>query len=201
MKVIGLTGGIASGKSVVARLLEELGAVVLDADLLARQVVQPGEPAYRAIVAHFGKEILLPDGNLDRKALGRIVFADAGARKALEAMTHPAIAALAAVQLDRERQRGTPVVFYMVPLLFETGLATTMDEVWVVAVSAATQLERLMARDGIDRDEALRKVAAQLPLADKVAGARVVINNDGTVAQTAQQVHEAWRLVRERLLS
>lgn len=199
MRVIGLTGGIASGKSAVARHLTSLGAVVIDADLLARDVVQPGEDAYRAIVAHFGRDILQADGSLDRKALGRIVFADPGARKVLEAITHPAIARLAAQLLGRERDRGTPVVFYMVPLLFEAGLADSMDEIWVVSVDEKTQLARLMARDAIDRDEALRKVAAQQPLAEKAIRAHVVIDNNGLPEQTASQVEEAWQTLQERL--
>lgn len=199
MRVIGLTGGIASGKSAVARHLTSLGAVVIDADLLARDVVQPGEDAYRAIVAHFGRDILQADGSLDRKALGRIVFADPGARKVLEAITHPAIARLAAQLLGRERDRGTPVVFYMVPLLFEAGLADSMDEIWVVSVDEKTQLARLMARDAIGRDEALRKVTAQQPLAEKAIRAHVVIDNNGLPEKTACQVEEAWRTLQERL--
>ncbi len=199
MKVIGLTGGIASGKSEVARHLTALGAVVIDADQLARHVVQPGEQGYQAIVARFGREILQADGSLDRKALGRIVFGDPEARKALEAITHPAIARLAAQRLSRERDQGTPVVFYMAPLLFEAGLVATMDEVWVVSVSEETQLARLMARDGIDREEALRRVAAQQPLAGKVARAHVVIDNSGLPEQTTSLVEEAWRQLRERL--
>lgn len=199
MKVIGLTGGIASGKSFVAEILVSCGAVVINADLLAREVVETGEPAYLAIVEVFGDGVVRPDGSLDRKALGRIVFADADARKVLEEITHPAIAERAARLIERERQRGTPVVFYEVPLLIEAGLATTVDEIWVVSVSRDVQLERLLKRDGISKEEALRKMAAQMPLSEKAAYADVIIDNSGLQEETAHRVRREWERLRERL--
>jgi dephospho-CoA kinase len=197
MKIIGLTGGIASGKSLVAGMLASWGAVVVDADKLAREVVEPGEPAYRAIVKRFGAGVLREDGSLDRTALGRIVFADAAARGELERIVHPAIAELATRRFERERQRRTPLLFYVVPLLFETGMAARFDEVWLVFVDADTQLERLMKRDGIDRTEALRKIGAQLPLAEKPARSHVVIDNSGDAVATEKLVRKEWeRLVQ-----
>ncbi len=197
MKIIGLTGGIASGKSLVAGMLASWGAVVVDADKLAREVVEPGEPAYRAIVKRFGAGVLQEDGSLDRKALGRIVFSDAAARGELERIVHPAIAELADRRFERERQRRTPLLFYVVPLLFETGMAARFDEVWLVFVDADTQIERLMKRDGIGRAEALRKIGAQLPLAEKLACSPVVIDNSGDAVATEKLVRKEWeRLVQ-----
>ncbi|NMC74616.1 MAG: dephospho-CoA kinase [Geobacteraceae bacterium] len=199
MKVVGLTGGIASGKSFVAGLLASWGAVIIDADILARRVVEPGKPAYQAVVRRFGDGILCPDGSLDRKALGRIVFSDGAARRELEAMVHPAVAELFSRLLAEERRRGTRVVFYVVPLLFEAGLESMMDEVWVVSVDEETELARLMARDGIGREEALRKMGAQMRLEDKVARADVVIDNSGVPEETERAVGEEWKKLLARL--
>jgi|AMWB02.1.fsa_nt_gi dephospho-CoA kinase len=197
MKIIGLTGGIASGKSLVGDMLASWGAVVVDADKLAREVVEPGEPAYRAIVERFGAGVLREDGTLDRTALGRIVFSDAAARGDLERIVHPAIAQLAARRFERERQRGTPLLFYVVPLLFETGMTARFDEVWLVYVDGETQVERLMKRDGIDRAEALRKIGAQLPLAEKLARSQVVIDNSGDPGATEKLVRKEWELLAQ----
>ncbi len=199
MKVIGLTGGIASGKSFVASILESCGAVVVDADLLAREVVAPGGPAYRAIVETFGAKVVQKDGALDRKALGRIVFADAAARKVLEEITHPAIAERAAARIERERLRGAPVVFYMVPLLIEAGLTSMVDEIWLVSVARDVQIERLMKRDAIAKEEALRKLAAQMPLNEKAAYADVIIDNSGLPEETTLCVKNEWQRLQERL--
>lgn len=196
MKIIGLTGGIASGKSLVADILAELGAVVIDADRLAREVVTPGTEPYRMIIETFGDNVLQTDGTLNRKALGRIVFADPDARARLERITHPAILALGKKRLDEERSKGTAVVFYVVPLLLEVGLASSVDEVWIVYADDETQMERLMKRDGIGRDEALRKVAAQMPMDEKIKLGKVIIDNSGTAEETRQKVIELWRELR-----
>ncbi|MRR58299.1 MAG: dephospho-CoA kinase [Deltaproteobacteria bacterium] len=201
MKVVGLTGGIASGKSFVAAILASCGAVVIDADQLAREVVAPGEPAYREIVAVFGEGILLSDGNLDRKALGRIVFSDPAARGVLEKITHPAIAERASLGIDRERRRGARVVFYMVPLLIEAGLTSMVDEIWLVTVDGETQIARLMQRDKSSREEALRKIAAQMALDEKVAFADVIIDNSGDPEATEQRVRKEWEALQQRLAS
>lgn len=198
MNIIGLTGGIASGKSFVADILKEMGAAVIDADQLAREVVEPGTGPYRAIVEFFGEKILQPDGTLDRKALGGIVFADQAARKRLEQMTHPAIIRLAAERLDEERAKGAKVVFYMVPLLLEAGLTSSVDEVWIVYVDERTQIERLMNRDKIGRDEALRKISAQMPMDEKVKFGKVIIDNRGTPEETRMRVEELWRELQDK---
>ena len=166
MRVIGLTGGIASGKSSVARMLEHMGAVIIDADMLAREVVAPGEPAYQAIVEAFGKDILNPDRSINRGILGRLVFADPEARRRLESITHPAIGRRAEEQLVELRLQGTLVVFYVAPLLIEAGVTSRVDELWVVYVDNETQLKRLMERDGLSREEGLRKIATQMPMDD-----------------------------------
>lgn len=192
MRIIGLTGGIASGKSTVARFLEECGAVVIDADQLAREVVLPGEPAYYAIVAKFGVGILNPDLTINRAALGSIVFADDKARSVLEGITHPAIGRRAEKKLAALREAGTEIVIYMAPLLIEAGITSRVDEIWVVYVDPATQIERIMARDGIGREDALRRIAAQMPMMEKVKYGKVIIDNRGEVKETARQVRELW---------
>lgn len=193
MRVIGLTGGIASGKSSVARLLAERGVPVIDADHLARVAVEAGMPAAVAIRAAFGDQVFTVDGSLDRAALGRLVFGDATARRRLEGIMHPAIGQLAEAKLVELRAAGAPLVIYMAPLLIEAGVTDRVDEIWVVYVDRETQLTRLMARDGIGRAEAERKLAAQLSMEEKKAYGRVVIDNRGTSEELAARVDELWR--------
>jgi dephospho-CoA kinase len=192
VRIIGLTGGIASGKSMVARVLGGLGGVVVDADQLARDAVKPGEPAYHAIVAQFGEGILKPDRTIDRRALGKIVFADPEARHRLELITHPAIARMAEGKLAELKTAGTAVVIYMAPLLIEAGVTSRVDEVWVVYADPQTQVRRLMQRDGISRAEALQRIAAQMPMDEKRKYGRVVIDNRGTPEEMEQRVREVW---------
>ena len=192
MRVIGLTGGIASGKSAVAAMFARLGAAIIDADQLARDAVRPGTPTLAAIVQAFGTGILQADGTLDRPALGALIFADAEARKRLEQITHPAIKELALSRLRELRAAGSAVVFYMAPLLIEAGATDRVDEIWVVHVDAETQLVRLMARDGLTRAEAQARVASQMPLEEKRRHGRIVIGNSGTLAETERQVREIW---------
>jgi dephospho-CoA kinase len=186
---VGLTGGIASGKSTVARRLGELGCRLIEADVLAREVVAPGEPAWRAIVEAFGSEVVHPDGQLDRKRLGALVFADPARRKRLEAITHPAILARRQAMLDRWAADGfDELVVLDIPLLIELGMAAEVDRVVVVYVEPETQLTRLMARDGFDAAEARRRIASQMPLAEKVRHAHYVIDSSGRPEETAAQV-------------
>ncbi len=192
MRIIGLTGGIASGKSMVAQILEVLGGVVIDADQLARAVVALGEPAYHAIVAEFGEGILKPDRTINRGALAKIVFADPQARRRLELITHPAIGQRAEEKLAALREAGTAVVIYMAPLLIEAGATSRVDEVWVVYADRQTQVARLMHRDGISRAEALQRLAAQMPMEEKRMYGKVVIDNRGTPEETERQVREIW---------
>lgn len=192
MRVIGLTGGIASGKSTVAGILAKLGAAIVDADQLAREVVVPGEAAYQAIVAEFGAGILHPDGTINRLALGKLVFADPAARRRLERITHPAIARRAEERLAALKEAGTPVIVYMAPLLIEAGATSRVDEIWVVYADRETQVARLMARDGISRTEALQRLAAQMPMEEKRTYGKVVIDNRGAPEETERQVREIW---------
>jgi len=192
MRVIGLTGGIASGKSTVAKILERMGAVVIDADALSREVVTPGEAAYEAILAEFGERIVNPDRTINRSALGEIVFADPGARNRLERITHPAIGRRADQNLAELRRQGVPLVFYMAPLLIESGASARVDEIWIIYADPATQLHRLVERDGMSRDRALQRIAAQMPMDEKKKYGRVVIDNRGSLEETEQQVREIW---------
>lgn len=193
MVVIGLTGGIASGKSTVSRILQELGAPVVDADRIVHELESPGTPVLAAIAREFGPGVIRPDGSLDRAALGRIVFADPERRKALEDIVHPAVRREMWAQVERYRAQGQPAVVLDVPLLLEGGLHRQVDQVWVVYVDPATQLARLMARDGLDREQALQRIASQMSLEEKRNWADVVIDNGGTVESTRSQVEAAWR--------
>ncbi|HEY5512309.1 MAG TPA: dephospho-CoA kinase [Geomonas sp.] len=193
MRIIGLTGGIASGKTSVANLLERLGAAVIDADLLAREVVQPGEQALAGIVAAFGAKVLDRDGSLNRAALAEIVFSDPAARRTLEAITHPAIRARADEKLARLREAGVETVFYVAPLLIEAGNASRVDEIWVVYLDAETQLARLMARDSLGREAALSRIGSQMAMEEKKRLGRIVIDNRGTREELEAQVLRLWR--------
>lgn len=195
MRLIGLTGGIASGKSAVARMLRQAGVPVVDADVLAREAVEPGTEALAAILRRFGPTALAPDGTLDRKAVGALVFADEGARRDLNAIVHPAVAALAMARLEALRDRGASVAVYEVPLLFESGLEGMMDATLLVAAPEATQIARMGSRDGLDEAAARARMAAQLPLDEKRRRATAVIDNDGNLAELAVRLGEAWRVV------
>ena len=191
--VLGVTGGIASGKTTVSAILEELGAPLIDFDVLARQVVEPGKPALKLIVDYFGKVILQADGALDRKKLAGIVFSDSEKRQKLESFTHTAIfkeylnqvSVIAAGKPDA-------VIQVAVPLLFELNLQSSFDKVLVVYVSPGRQVERLVARDGVSRDAAARILKSQLPIDEKVAPADYVINNEGSMEKTRRQVEALW---------
>lgn len=196
MRIFGLTGGIASGKSTVARLLRELGAPIVDADLLAREVVAPGTEALAEIAETFGPEMLLANGELDRKALGAKVFADAAAREALGAITHPRIAKAGQDAMAAFAAQGEPIAIYEAALIVEKNLQSGMHGLIVVSVPEDVQLQRLVARDNIDMDDARARLASQLPLADKLAVADFVIDNSGSPADTKQQVQALWDTLR-----
>jgi dephospho-CoA kinase len=192
MKVLGLTGGIGSGKSMVASMFAQLGAAVIDADQLARDVVEPGQPALDEIATTFGRDILLPDGRLDRGKLARIIFADPVARGKLNAITHPRIrermdAAIAA------RASRPGVLIADIPLLYENERTGTVEAVIVVWVDPETQLRRLLERDRLTGDEARQRIAAQMPLDEKRARADVVIDNSGSRESTQRQVEAIYR--------
>ena len=192
--LVGLTGGIATGKSTVSTMFAHLGAKVVDADLLAREVVMPGQPALARIVSEFGPDVLQADGALDRKRLGAIVFADGDKRRRLEEITHPAIRARQQRILSVYEEEGFEgIVIWDVALLIETSAAKSMDRVVVVIADADTELSRLMGRDGFSEDEARRRIASQMPLSEKVKVADHVIDNSGSRAETERRVREVYR--------
>jgi dephospho-CoA kinase len=196
--LVGLTGGIATGKSTVSVMLRELGCVIIDADVLAREVVEPGAPAFREIVAEFGPEVVQPDGTLDRKRLGAVVFGDAERRRRLEAITHPAIRARFAARLERLREeRFAGLVVFDAAVMVESGNYKNMDRLVVVATDPETQRSRLMARDGIAAEDAARRIASQMPLAEKVKLADYVIDNSGDRRATAARVREVHAALLE----
>ncbi len=182
MVVAGLTGGIASGKSTVSGFLSEAGARIVCADRLARQVVEPGEPAWQAIIDHFGGGIVAPDGQLDRKRLGDIIFNDPAEKAVLDRLTHPAV--FAAMEDEVQSCGRDEIVILDVPLLIESGLYRDLEHVIVVYVPQAVQLERLMARDGISLADALARITSQMPIDEKRRYASWIIENDGSPEQT-----------------
>lgn len=186
--VVGLTGGVASGKSQVEALLRHHGVPVLDADQVAREVVAPGEPGLAQVVAAFGPEVLDAEGRLDRRRLRERVFADAAERRRLEAILHPLIGARIE---DWIRAQSAPYVVVSIAILLESRFREQVDAVWVVDAPEALQRERLMARDGIDAELAERMIAAQLPRSTRLAQADLVIANDGDRSQLADAVARA----------
>jgi dephospho-CoA kinase len=190
LRVFGLTGGIGSGKSTVGKRFAERGLPVLDADQLARDAVAPGTPGLAGIVERFGPEMLLPNGTLDRKAVAARVFDDAEARRDLNAITHPRVAALFAAKTGALDAAGAPLACYEVPLLFEVGLERALSPVVVVGVPENLQVERAMRRDGSTENEAKARIAAQLSLEEKVRRADYVIDNTGSLEATRARADE-----------
>ncbi|NTX03612.1 MULTISPECIES: dephospho-CoA kinase [Myxococcus] len=197
MHVFGLTGGIGSGKSTVTRMLRELGAEVLDADVLAREVVEPGTPGLAAIAERF-PGVVGPDGRLDRAKLGAHVFGNDTERAALNAITHPRVREAFMEKLEALTARGVERVIYDVPLLIEAGMHEWMEGVALVWVPRDLQKARLMARDGLDATAAEARLAAQLPLDDKRVHATWVIDNSQDLSSTREQVESVWRAMLAR---
>ncbi len=193
---VGLTGGIGSGKSAVSALLASYGAAIIDADLIAREVVAPGSPGLARVVQAFGNQLLLPDGSLDRAALGRLVFPDPTALAELNGIVHPLVRERTLELIDQAERSGARVVIHDLPLLVENGLAATYDVVVVVAADPQTQLDRLVRLRGMDEGDARARMTAQVPLADKLAVATYVVHNDGPLDQLAPQVEALWRDLR-----
>ncbi|MGH3309796.1 MAG: dephospho-CoA kinase [Streptomyces sp.] len=214
MLKVGLTGGIGAGKSEVSRLLDACGAVIVDADKIAREVVEPGTPGLAAVVAEFGEEILAPDGTLDRPKLGSVVFADTERLAALNAIVHPLVGERSA-QLEREAggtdgaaggtaggaddgAGGGAVIVHDVPLLTENGLAPLFDLVLVVDASPQTRLDRLVRSRGMAEEEVRARMAAQASRAERLAVADIVIDNDGPLEELEPRVRQVWESLRER---
>ncbi len=189
MIVVGLTGGLATGKSSVARLFQDNGAYVIDADELARQVVQPGKPAWRDIAHTFGARVVNPDRTLNRAALAAVIFRNEAKRRRLNAIVHPRVAR-AQARLTRAIAKKDPgaIIVYDVPLLFEAGVDKRVDKIIVVTADRATQIRRLMTRNGFTRAEAVRRLRAQMPLRAKIARADEVIDGTLSFAQTKSEV-------------
>ena len=196
MKLIGLTGGIASGKTSVARILKRLGAAVVDADALAREVVEPGQEAWREIVATFGAEILQSNRSLDRQKLRAIIFSDPAARKRIEAIIHPRVRALAEKRIAEHAAAGQDIVVYEVPLLFEGKLHEWLRPVLLVACDVDVQKQRLRHRDGVDAATAQKHIDAQMSLEDKRRLADYVIENDGTLEDLERQVRSVLEKIK-----
>lgn len=194
MKFIGLTGGIATGKSTVTAMLRALGAKVLDADELAREVVAPGSEGLAEIAARW-PDVIAPGGSLDRQKLGAHIFHSPEARKALDAITHPRIQARVLAETSRLAAAGERVCFYDAALLIENRLHQAMDGVVLVVVPREVQLQRLMARNGISREEAEARIASQLPLDEKKRHATWLVDNSGPLEATRAQVEKVWHEV------
>lgn len=195
MKIVGLTGGIATGKSTVAGLLGENGLPVVDADAVAHELLLPGGANFEPVVREFGREILASDGTIDRKALGRIVFADQERLRRLEELTHPAIREKLREELAGLAANGRDCAVLDHPLLFEISMEVLADEVWVVACNPETQRQRLIKRDGLSPEAVEQRLAAQWPLEEKVRRADVVVFNDGSLGELRLTVQ---RVLKER---
>ena len=196
MKVIGLTGNIACGKTVVARMFEELGAKIIDADYIARLVVEPGEPSWKDILEKFGHEILNPDKTINRKKLGDVVFRDKEKREELNRITHPRINDKIKLMLEEYRKENVKVVIVEAALIVEKGgMKPIISDLIVVTADEEAQIKRLIERAGISREEALTRIKAQMPVSEKVKFATYVIDNSRTVEETRKQVEEVWKKI------
>jgi dephospho-CoA kinase len=191
---IGLTGGIATGKSTVSRLLAERGAAIIDADVIAREIMEPGHPVLAAVSERFGPGVLNADGTLNRKKLGEIVFSNPEERKALEALTHPAIRAEMKQRME-ELEAADPhrLVVADIPLLYESGLDPLYERIMVVYVPREVQLTRLMLRDGLSKEAAEQRINAQMDIEIKKERADILIDNSGELEETKRQIDDFWR--------
>ena len=191
--VLGITGGIACGKSLICHFFRKLGAAVLSADELAREAVRPGEEAFKKIVAHFGKEILTAEGTIDRARLAEKIFLTPAERQQLNQITHPAIGHLADRRIRELRQDPeVPLIIYEAPLLFEAKAEARVDLVLVVATTPEQQLERLMRRDNLSREEAIQRIFAQMPLAEKVSRADILVENNAPPEETQKLIGDIF---------
>ncbi|GEP74096.1 dephospho-CoA kinase [Weissella thailandensis] len=194
---LGLTGGIATGKTTISNYLKSINIPVLDADEYARKVVEPGTPGLAEITNTFGEQILQPDGSLNRKLLGQIVFNDSSARQTLNDITHPRIQQMMADELHRLAEQQTPLVILDIPLLLENNNVAGADAVMVVTIPESLQLTRLMQRNNLTEKEAQSRIAAQMPLVEKEKLADFVIDNSGTISSTQKQVEKVIQKIRQ----
>jgi len=192
-RLIGLTGGIASGKSTLSKFFADKGAAVISADELALNLAAPGQSLYRLYLAHFGEKILQADGTLDRRAIGRLVFGNAEELAWLDENTHPLLKQALLQQIQVYQQKNFPVIILDVPLLFEAGWDKITEENCLVFVDEATQLMRLMKRNGYSEAEARERIAAQMPLAEKKRRADTFIDNNGSLTDTFVQAEKLWK--------
>lgn len=198
MRVIGLTGGIAAGKSTVSETLRELGAVVIDADKVGHEAYQPGADAYQALVAHFGREIVADDGQIDRRKLGGIVFADPAQRQALQDIVWPRMKQMMRDRLAEYRAQDAKAVVIEAAVLIEAAWTDLVDEVWVVQVDVPVALSRLMSRNGLSEADAMARINSQLSNAERASHAQVVIDNSGAVDEAKARVRTAWDAMMAR---
>ena len=198
--LVGLTGGVATGKSTVSAMFAALGCLIIDADRLAREVVEPGQPAHTQIVSAFGRGVLRPDGGIDRKALGAVVFADPAARARLESITHPAIRARVRARLAELTAAGFDgIVILDAPVMVESGDSPDVDRLVVVTADEPAQVARQQARDGLGADDARRRIRSQMPLDEKARLADYLIDNSGELAATEARVREVHRALGQEL--
>jgi dephospho-CoA kinase len=198
VKIIGLTGGIGSGKSTVAQFLKELGAVVIDADKVGHEVLRSNAEVKQEVVTAFGKGVLTPDGGVSRKKLGRMVFTNPESLPKLNMIMHPRIAALVKTRLEGYRKDGARVVVVEAPLLLEAGWASLVDEVWVTVASEATVLERLRGRAGFSEAESLKRIRSQMSAAERMGRASVVIDTDCSLGELKEMIGGLWRELTSR---
>lgn len=194
--IVGLTGGIASGKSTVSNYLRELGAFIIDSDKIAHSIIKKGKPAYEKIVEKFGNSIIDKNGEVNRSRLAAIIFDDYKKKKELEEITHPFILDEIYKKIE-EMQEKNRIIILDAPLLFEIGLNKAVNQTWVVYVDKKTQLERLMKRDKLAYQEAVKRIEAQLPLEEKKDMADFVIDNNGSIRRLKLIVHKKWRVINE----
>lgn len=192
--VVGLTGGVASGKSLVEGEFKRLGAMIIDADVVAREITAPGKPAYKKIVREFGKKILLPDGQINRKILGTLVFSDPEKLKKLNEITHPPIIReIKKLSLELKKKYPQSIIVVNAPLLIEVGLHKKMNKVVVVYADENISVERIKKRDGLTKEEALSRIKTQMPLEKKIEFADFVIYNNGDKEDTLKEARDVWK--------
>lgn len=192
MQIIGLTGGIASGKSTASSILKSFGAIIIDADILAREVVKKGQPALERIVNTFGTKILNKQEELNRRVLGEIVFNNEEKLKKLNQIVHPAINSLAISLFEKERIDGKGKIVYDCPLLIEEKLLHLVDKVWLIYIDEEAQLKRLMERDNFTKEQAMKRINNQMPLKEKIKYADVLIDNSGSIDDLENELRNHW---------